>query len=61
MTLNDVKELALKYLPLFEDANQTLTAITCGPQDIEHVVDNFKQYDISLEVIDMDENNILTE
>ena len=61
VTLNDVKELALKYLPLFEDPNQTLTAITCGPQDIEHVVDNFKQYDISLEVIDMDENNILTE
>ena len=61
VTLNDVKELALKYLPLFEDANQTLTAITCGPGDVKHIVDNFKQYDISLEVINMDQKNILTE
>ena len=61
VTLNDVKELALKYLPFFEEANQTLTAITCGPGDVEHIVDNFKQYDILLEVINMDQNNILTE
>ena len=61
INVNDVKNLALKYLPLFENPELTLTAVTCGPADINSIVENFKQYDLKMHVIKDMDNSILTE
>ena len=61
VTLNDIKDLALKHLPLFEDPDLTLTAITCGPGLVDSIVEDFKKYNLKLHVIDDVDQSILTE
>jgi predicted Zn-dependent peptidase len=61
VTLGDVQRLAQKYLPLYDDPNLTRTSVVCGSSDVQGVVENFKQYNIDLTVIEDVSNSILTD
>lgn len=60
--VSDVQSLAMKYLGLFEDAQLTRTAVTCGSSELEGVIDHFQQaYGLNLTVIDDLDSSILTQ
>lgn len=56
-----IKKLASTLLPAFLDANATMTAIVCNPSTVAELVDQFKQFNIELTVIESLEESFLAE
>ena len=63
VTIQDVQEVADKYLSVFFNPNQTHSAIVCGPGEVESIKELFSGLDppFHLEEITDLENSILTE
>ena len=63
VTIEDVTEVADKYLPTFLNPNQTHTAIVCGPGEVESIQKLFSEFEppFHLEEVTDLENSILTE
>lgn len=63
VTVEDVKDVAQKYLPVFFHPNQTYTAVVCGPGEVDNVKKLFLEFDPPFqleEIIDL-EKSVLTE
>ena len=63
VTVNDVKVVAQKYLPIFFNPNETHTAIVCGPGEVQSIKRLFMEFDPPFklnEITDLEES-ILTE
>jgi len=54
-----IKELAAELLPAFLDPAATQTAIVCNPGAVPDLVDEFKQFDIELNVVESLEESFL--
>ena len=61
VTVADVQRLAMKYLPLFQEADLTRTAVVCGTSQVKGVAESLKQYGLDLTIIDDIDNSILTQ
>ena len=54
-----IKELAAELLPAFLDPAATQTAVVCNPGAVPDLVDEFKQFDIELNVVESLEESFL--
>ena len=61
VTLDDVKAVAEKYLPLFLKADETQTAVVCGTDKVEHMTYVLGHLGFEMTEIKDLENSILTE
>ena len=62
MTVDDVKKVAQKYLPLFEDNSKTRTAIVCSPGQVSTIHAMMKsKFGMDLTKITDIEDSILTD
>lgn len=56
-----IKKLASRLLPAFLDSNATQTAIVCNPAAVAELVEEFKQFNIELNVIESLEDSFLAD
>ncbi len=61
VTLDDVRNAAVKYLPSFLDVRKSQTAIVCNPSEVEVIKYKLSHFDLYLLSIDDLENGILTD
>ena len=60
VNVTNVQDLAMRYLPLFQDAELMRTAIVCGTSQVNGVKEIFMKLGFNLTVIDDLDNSILT-
>ena len=61
VTLEDVRNAAVKYLPAFLDVRKSQTAIVCKPSEVEVIKYKLSHFNLYLLSIDDLENGILTD
>ena len=60
VNVTDVQELAMRYLPLFQDIELMRTAIVCGTSQVNRVKESLMKLGFNLTEIDDLDDSILT-
>ena len=60
VTLEDVRHMAQKYLPIFSDARKTETSIVCSPNEVANIRQKLDDFHVHLNKIDDLNNSLLS-